>query len=98
AHSARLCYVLRLSPDARLVVPVREPVGHIASLVRQHQRFSQAQRQHPRALAQMQRSGHFEFGLGRRPMNPGDTDRVRDIERVWAAGEEVRGWARYWSM
>src|SRR5256885_2399689 len=46
----------------------------------------------------MRRSGHFEFGRDRRPMNLGDGERVRSIQRAWAAGEEVRGWACYWDM
>src|SRR5256885_9037200 len=46
----------------------------------------------------MRRSGHFEFGRDRRPMNLGDGERVRAIQRAWAAGEEVRGWACYWDM
>ena len=34
----RLEYLLQLFPDARFVIPVREPVSHIASLRRQHER------------------------------------------------------------
>ncbi len=97
-HVARLGYLVRLFPDARFVVPVRAPADHIASLLRQHQQFSAGQRQHPRALAFMQRSGHFEFGLDRRPMNLGDTGRVRQIQQAWAAGDEVRGLAITWDM
>jgi hypothetical protein len=97
-HIARLPYLLRLFPDARLVIPVREPAGHIASLARQQRRFSQGQRRHPRALDYMRRSGHFEFGLDRRPMHLGDEKQVRLIREAWAKGEEVRGWARSWAM
>jgi hypothetical protein len=97
-HVARLAYLVRLFPDARIILPVREPVGHIASLVRQHRWFSQGQRKHPRALAWMRRLGHFEFGRARRPINLGDGERVRAIQRAWAVGEEVRGWAWYWDM
>ncbi len=97
-HVARLAYLVRLFPDVRILVPVRSPVNHIASLVRQHEWFCQGQRKHPRALAWMQRSGHFEFGRDRRPMNLGDSERVRAIQRLWTAGEEVRGWACYWDM
>lgn len=97
-HVARLPYLLRLLPDARFVIPVREPVGHIVSLMRQHERFSRGQRGQRRSLEYMRRTGHFEFGLDRRPMNPGDSERVRQVERLWAAGEEVRGWSRYWAM
>ena len=97
-HVARLRYLLRLFPDARFLIPVRAPAGHIASLMRQHRWFSQGQRKHPRALAFMQRSGHFEFGLDRRPMHLGDGERVRRIMAAWAAGDEVRGLATYWDM
>ncbi|HEV3344725.1 MAG TPA: sulfotransferase [Pirellulales bacterium] len=97
-HVARLAYLVRLFPDARFVLPVRSPVGHVASLMRQHERFSQGQTTHPRALAFMQRSGHFEFGLDRRPMNLGDTSRVEQTIDDWRSGHEVRGLARYWDM
>jgi hypothetical protein len=97
-HVARLAYLVRLFPDARIILPVRAPVSHIASLVRQHQWFCQGQRKHPRALAWMRRLGHFEFGRDRRPLNLGDGERVRAIQRAWAAGEEVHGWAWYWDM
>ncbi len=97
-HVARLSYLVRLFPDAKLLIPVRAPLGHIASLIRQHEWFTRGQRKHRRALAYMQRSGHFEFGLDRRPMNLGDSTRVQSILRAWASGEEIRGWARYWAM
>jgi hypothetical protein len=97
-HVARLGYLARLFPDARFLIPVRAPATHVESLLRQQQLFSEGQREHPRALAYMQRSGHFEFGLDRRPMNLGDSERVRRIQEAWAAGEEVRGLAIYWDM
>jgi hypothetical protein len=97
-HVARLPYLLRLFPDARFVIPVRSPAGHIASLMRQHRWFADGHRQNPRALRYMQRSGHFEFGADRRPINLGDRERVRQIQHDWSTGREVRGWARYWDM
>jgi len=97
-HVARLPYLARLFPDARFLIPVRAPAGHIASLIRQHRLFSRGQRKHPRALAYMRRSGHFEFGLDRRPMHLGDGERVRRIQSAWATGDEVRGAAMYWDM
>jgi hypothetical protein len=97
-HVARLPYLARLFPDAKFIVPVRAPVGHIASLVRQHEWFTLGHRCNPRALRFMQRSGHFEFGRDRRPISLGDERRVRAIRRAWANGDEVRGWALYWDM
>jgi len=97
-HVARLAYLHRLFPDARFVLPIREPTSHIASLMRQHERFSAAGREYPRSLASLQRIGHFEFGLDRRPIHLGDGERVKSIVQLWVNDEEVRGWARYWAM
>ncbi len=93
----RLEYLLRLFPDARFVIPVREPVWHIASLMKQHRLFCQAERNNPRAVAHLRRAGHFEFGLDRRPINAGDTVQAQRIRDAWAAGAEVEGWSRYWA-
>jgi Sulfotransferase family len=97
-HVARLAYLARLFPDARFLIPVRAPADHISSLIRQHRLFSQGERRHPRALAYMRRSGHFEFGLDRRPMHLGNGERVREVMSAWADGDEVRGGAIYWDM
>jgi hypothetical protein len=94
---ARLAYIHELFPDARFVVPIRHPLTHIASLMRQHRQFSSGQRAHPAASAHLRRVGHFEFGLDRVPINMGDTDAIQDILRRWNAGDEVGGWARYWA-
>ena len=97
-HVARLAYLVRLFPDARFLVPVRCPLDQVVSLMRQHEWFSRGQRAHPRALALMQRSGHFEFGLDRRPVNLADSSLVQRIIDDWGKGHEVRGLARYWDM
>src|SRR5205807_4992496 len=97
-HVARLPYLARLFPDARFIIPVRAPASHVESLMRQHRWFSDGQRKHRRALAYMRQSGHFEFGLDRRPMHLGDGERVRRVMEAWAAGDEVRGLAMYWDM
>jgi hypothetical protein len=94
---SRLGFLRKLFPDACFVVPVRDPVGHIASLMKQHRLFCEEETRDPRVLAYMRRSGHFEFGLDRRPINFGSADTVREIEELWRAGKEIEGWAIYWS-
>jgi hypothetical protein len=94
----RLAYLLKLFPDARLVLPVRQPLGHIASLAKQHRRFAEVHAANPRALAHMQRVGHFEFGGDRRPINPGADHAIQSILELWRHGQEVRGLARYWAL
>ena len=94
---SRLEYLLELFPDARFVIPVRDPVWHIASLMKQHALFCAGEERHPEALEHMQWVGHFEFGLDRRPINVGEPARLARITEAWARGEEVEGWAHYWA-
>lgn len=94
----RLQYLHKQFTDARFVLPIRDPVWHIASLMKQQTLFEAGERAHPRALEHMRRVGHFEFGLDRRPINTGDAETVAQIESLWADGQEVEGWARYWAM
>lgn len=94
---ARLGYIQELFPDARFIVPIRRPLSHIASLLRQHQIFTAGQRAHPAARAYLRRVGHFEFGLDRVPVNMGDSHAIRGILDQWSAGDEIGGWAAYWS-
>lgn len=97
-HVTRMAYLRQLFPDARLVVPVRDPVTHIASLMRQHRRFCEAGRRNPAVVTHMTLAGHFEFGLNRVPIHSGDAAAVQAVQAAWAAGEELRGWALYWAM
>ena len=92
----RLGYIRRLFPDARFLVPVRDPLWHVASLMKQHALFRAAERRDPRVLAHMRRAGHHEFGLGRRAVDVGD-GAAAGVEALWARGEEARGWARHWN-
>ena len=93
----RFEYLLRMFPDARIVIPVRDPVWHIASLMKQHRLFCAGQHEDPRALRHLQRAGHFEFGLDRRPVSAGDPRMALQIARLWRDGREVEAWARYWN-
>ncbi len=94
---ARLEYLQELFPDARFVVPIRHPVSHIASLMRQHQLFAEGQRAHPASRDYLRSVGHFEFGLDRLPINMGGTPGIAEVVSHWQSGDEAAGWAAYWS-
>ncbi len=94
----RLEYLLKCFPDARFIIPVRDPVWHIASLMKQQRLFHEGQLRQPRAVTHLQRVGHFEFGLDRRPINVGDDGEAREIAALWQRGHEVEGWAHYWRV
>jgi hypothetical protein len=93
----RLSYLARVFPDARFLLPVRAPVAHVASFMKQHDLFCRIQRDSAAARSHLRLVGHFEFGLDLRPVNPGDHAAVASIEDCWQRGEHVRGWARYWA-
>lgn len=95
-YVGRFPYLRKMFPDARFIVPVRDPVSHIASLVKQHRLFVREESRDPRILEHMKRMGHFEFGLNRQPINV-DDGQASEIEALWKAGDEISGWARYWS-
>lgn len=94
---SRIAYLAKLMPEAKFIIPVRDPVSHVASLEKQNRLFSELGRSDPRVLSYMQRVGHFEFGLDRRPINFGNAQVTRDILDAWNEGDEIGGLARYWA-
>lgn len=96
-NATRLVYLLKLFPDARIVVPWREPVAQIASLVKQDRLFTRLAEEDPRVAIQLARSGHFEFGPEKRAIHVANAEQAREIESDWRDGRSAQGWARYWS-
>lgn len=94
---SRIEYINSIFHDAKFIVAIRNPIYHIASLMKQHSLFCQLEQDDKKVLSYMQTLGHFEFGLDRRPINFGNSNVVIEIQECWNNGEEVRGWALYWS-
>jgi hypothetical protein len=59
--AGRIPALLAILPDARIIVPVRDPVSHIGSLKRQHEKFL-SEANSARAVRHLRAQGHFEFG------------------------------------
>ena len=55
----RLGYLHRLYPQAKFVLVIRDPVWHIASLMKQQALFVAGETSEPRALEHMRRVGHY---------------------------------------
>ncbi len=96
-NATRLAYLLKLFPDARIVVPWREPVAQVASLVKQDRLFTRMAAEDARVPRQLARSGHFEFGPDKRAVHLGDAAAAAAIMDDWSAGRLAEGWARYWA-
>ncbi len=94
---SRMPYLLKLYPDARFVVPVRDPVWHIASLRKQQRLFDELEEKDPAVLQHMCRVGHYEFGQNLAPVNYSNTPDCREFFFLREQGEEVRAWALYWN-
>ncbi len=68
ANIARIPYLAEAFPDCRIVVPVRRPENHAASLLRQHRNFVALQTEDDFIRRYMRDIGHFEFGLIHKPI------------------------------
>jgi hypothetical protein len=92
----RIRYLARLFPDARFIVPIREPVAHVHSLVRQHRRFSRLALEDARVPHYLRAAGHYEFGAQRVPINV-RAGEIGRSEAAWNEGDDYRGYARQWA-
>ncbi len=89
----RLEYLLNLFPDARFVIPIRNPVQQVASLLKQHRLFSLQNAEDARVSRQLQLSGHYEFGPLRCPIIVGDDRR----EHYSHALNDIAWYASQWA-
>ncbi len=65
---ARLGLLPTLFPEATILVPVRHPLDHAASLHRQHANFLKRHAEDPFTRRYMADIGHYEFGRLHRPI------------------------------
>jgi len=93
---ARIEYLARLFPDARFIVPVRAPLAHVHSLVKQHRLFTGYAKQDGRIANYLRAAGHYEFGPQRQPINMSRVGGQR-IHAAWQANDDYRGYAALWS-
>ena len=68
ANIARIDYLTEVFPEGRIVVPLRRPECHAASLLRQHRNFLALQSEDDFVQRYMQDIGHFEFGHIHKPL------------------------------
>jgi len=89
---ARLDLLLAMFTDAQIVVPVRRPVDHAASLLRQHLNFLKRHAEDAFTQRYMADIGHFEFGALHRPIDfPGLAELVSGRDPL-----SLEYWLGYW--
>lgn len=93
----RMQYLLRMFPDARFLLYVRNPIDHVASLLKQDRIWDEIDREDPRQIEIIEMTGHHEFGERQIMANLGDAATLGQIHELRAAGRTARARARYWS-
>ena len=91
----RIMYIAKLFPDARFIIPVRHPLDHVESLVRQHRLFTGYAETDRRIGKYLETAGHYEFGPQRVPVSL-SAGQARRVEEAWSNGQEHLGYAIQW--
>jgi hypothetical protein len=89
---ARLELIGRMFPDAKILLPVRRPLEHASSLLRQHLNFLEMHKETPFVRRYMADLGHYEFGDVHRPVAfPGLEELTGDRDPL-----TIDYWLGYW--
>ncbi|EGA65769.1 sulfotransferase family protein [Vibrio brasiliensis] len=89
---ARVEFLLKMNPQAKIVIPFRQPAKHCQSLLRQHLNFLDIHQQDEFSRVYMAGIGHFDFGENLKPVNFDQ----------WLSGsssksaESLAYWYEYW--
>jgi len=93
ANISRMDALLKLFPTSSILVLFRNPLAHISSLARQHERFLQKHASDTFSKQYMRWIGHYEFGENFKPI---DFDGwLSDTELPLRVDETM--WMRYWN-
>jgi hypothetical protein len=90
---ARLRMIGRAFPCAQVVVPVRRPAPHAASLLRQHRNFLERQSKDDFVRRYMRDIGHLEFGMLHTPIG---FDGCKEFESTARSPDTPDYWLAYW--
>jgi hypothetical protein len=93
----RMQYLRRIFPDARFLLYVRNPIDHIASMIKQDRIWAEIEKSDPRQIEIIELTGHHEFGPHQVMANVGNPDELREIRRLFDAGQWGLSRARYWA-
>jgi hypothetical protein len=93
----RMQYLRKLFPDARFLLYIRNPVDHVASLIKQDRIWAELEQSDPRQIEIIELTGHHEFGPHQVMANVGNPEELREIRRLFDSGQVAESRARYWA-
>jgi hypothetical protein len=91
----RLKFILKMFPDAKLVLCIREPIQQAKSMARVHQEFMRLAANDRSFGKKLSRLGHFEFGPERKAITI-NRDGCRLTETYWKQDDHYRGYLQQW--
>ncbi len=95
---SRLDYMLKIFPDSKFLLIIRNPIEHIASLIKQTKLFIKLEQKIPLLPDWLKIVGHNEFGRNQMCINLGNTELINEIHKLWRSKNTyVKGWAYYWT-
>jgi hypothetical protein len=93
----RMQYLRKLFADARFLLYIRNPIDHVASLIKQDRIWAEIEQSDPRQIEIIELTGHHEFGPKQVMANVGRPEVLREIRRLF----DDRAWAvsraKYWA-
>lgn len=69
ANCSRISVLTKLFPTATILIPFREPLSHIGSLMKQHQQFLEMHKDDEFSKKYMRWLGHYDFGENFKPID-----------------------------
>ena len=88
----RLNAIAKAFPDAKVIIPFRDPIQQALSLQRQHISFLERHRQDPFSLNYMNWLGHHEFGSNHKPLFA-----ASPVLKQHHHPESLVYWLKYWA-
>jgi hypothetical protein len=92
ANIARIGLISRMFPESKIVVPIRHPIEHAASMLNQHRNFIKIHKKERFTIRYMADIGHYEFGNLHRPIGfMGLKELISDRDAL-----TMDYWVAYW--
>lgn len=92
----RIEYILKLFPDAKIVICIRKPTNQSISLTKVHQRFLKLSKKNQYLKKQLSILGHYEFGQYRKAIYL-DKKNYKNIIDCWKREEDYNGYLFQWN-
>ena len=93
ANCSRIKLLSQLFPSATILIPFREPLSHIGSLMKQHQQFNKMHNEDKFSRNYMRWLGHYDFGANFKPI---DFDQWLSAYTDEPDYDDENFWIQYW--